>query len=120
MSAAFISDIQDALNLIREHGRSITYKRVVRTPTPGKPYEIVKTYTNYNIKAIFQGTKQSTNPEANTRRSDDLVLIDYADLGFIPLKEDLIQDADFEYSVTDVVPFQPGDIPIIIQLEVKR
>lgn len=120
MSGAFVAKLTNVLAKIQEHGRAITYRKKVTTANPTSPWEPTITYYTYSLKGIFNFAKESSVIGGYVRREDDQVIINYNDLGFEPQIGDEVLDTDFTYTIVNSQTVQPGDIPIICILDVKR
>ena len=120
MSGAFIAKLTNVLEKINEHGRAITYRKKITTDNPTSPWEPTITYSTYSLKGIFNFAKESSVIGGYVRREDSQVIINYDDLGFEPQIGDELLDSLYTYTIVFSQTVQPGEIPIICILDVKR
>lgn len=120
MSGAFVSKLTNVLSLINEHGRDMTYRRKLLIDNPDAPWEPSVGYSTTSLKGVWNFTRQTTVIGGEVKREDDQITIKYDDLGFEPQNGDEVLDSLYTYTVTGSQIVKPGNIPIIILLEVKR
>lgn len=111
--------------IVREVGRDITYTRTAYTIDPTKPWQPTDTTgSSYSIKGVFSGAKLSQSLEGPVKRIDDVVTVNFEDLGFLPLKGDVVSytflETVYTYKVTNVTQCQPGNNAFVYDLEIKK
>lgn len=111
-----------ALRMISEKGRSVTIRRpdagqsydpANDTMSAGAPEEVV-------IKVVFTGFKINEVDGELIRREDKRVLIAAAALPFAPAQSDLLIDGGVEYSIINTETVQPGDVPLLYKVQVRK
>lgn len=115
-----VDKFKKAYDSLRANGRDIVYKRKSYTVSPSTPWDPTRNDEEVNLKGLFSGTHQSTSVEGNIKRASNIVSMVPTDLGFLPQIGDTISDIDFTYTVTDVIPTQPGSVAFLYKVEVKK
>ncbi|MCE6993057.1 hypothetical protein [Dyadobacter sp. CY323] len=108
-----------AIKQINDKGRTVTLRsKLSGTYDPIAGTITSDTDTNRSLKAVFTEYKSMEIDGSIIVRGDKQVLI--ADVSEPPDANDILIDGTDEYSIINIGAIQPGDLPILYKLQVRR
>lgn len=112
-----------ALRLINKYGRLVTLSLAADgpTPDPAKPWEPgAPTLTPHTLKAVVFPVEEDYVDGTTILSTDEQAIVAAAALPAAPDPKSVLVDGSTAYKTVKVLPIEPGEVPVIYTLFLRR
>lgn len=112
---------QSAKRRLSGNGRDVLLRQVTAGKYSPDTHEITgRRLTDISVKAVISDYSEFQQDGEIVQRGDKRVLIAAAALENAPQLVDLIIDGETVYKIVNIKTIQPGDVPLLYRMQVRK